>query len=244
MLRSSPQRYRREAKQTFLINPYQKWRVFACAILAIFSLSLLQGAMKIWHRNKHAQDTDFASRPWARNIIVSERNRLLFCPVPKAANSNWKYLIRKWEGLEDYALVRAAHSAETSGMRYLSDYSPSEARAILKSPRFFKFVFVRDPYARALSAYMDKLRNVDSRFTPPEHMNAHWQPQTDLCGLDDIDYDFIGRMENLLHDAQKVFNYLNRSKERFPSHADIGFPPSGASTELADELYTVDLMFK
>lgn len=234
---------------------------------------------------KRPESTDLTNREWARNIIVSEHSGLVFCPVPKAANSNWKYLIRKWEGLEDYASVRTAHNADTSGLRYLSDYSPGEAQTILKSPRFFKFVFVRDPYARALSAYMDKIRNVDPRFmrdeyriflaallgwryargvqdlataprpsfatfinalaqTPREQMNAHWRPQTDLCGLDEIRYDFIGRMEHLLLDAQKVFDALNRSNEQFPSHSDVGFPPSGASSELADELYTLDLMFK
>lgn len=232
-------------------------------------------------QRRRPTEIDITSQPWSHNVIVSERSRLIFCPIPKAANTNWKYVIRKWEGLEDYASVRAAHDPYTSGLRYLSDYSAREARTIVT--RFYKFAFVRDPYLRALSAYMDKLRNTDPRFvreeyrtflaallgwhrarafnddaprpsfatfvnalaqTPRDAMNAHWRPQTDLCGFDEMHYDFIGRMEKLRADAQTVFAALNRSNERFPSHDDVGFPPSGASNELADEMYTLDLMFK
>lgn len=207
---------------------------------------------------------------------MSERSQLLYCPIPKAANTNWKYLIRKWEGLDDYAFVHASHHAATSGLRYLSDYSSHEARELL--PTLYKFVFVRDPYIRVLSAYMDKLRNNKDEYrtflaaalgwrraremddsdarpsfttfvnalaqTPTSSMNAHWRPQSELCGIGELPYDFVGRMESLTADVQKVFAKLNRTNEHFPTHQDIGFPPSGASRELADEVYTLDLMMK
>ncbi len=141
---------------------------------------------------------------------------------------------------------------------------------------------MRDPYTRLVSAYMDKLRNVDKEYvrteyrtflaavlgwrkarelgederpsfptfinalvqTPRSEMNAHWRPQTDLCGIGEMEYDFVGRMETLSKDVKTIFHALNRSHERFPTHEDIGFPPSGATRSLGDELYTLDLMLK
>lgn len=109
------------------------------------------------------------SYKFASNIIVSEKNKLVFCPIPKAANSNWKYLIRKFEGIPDYADLTTAHNPNMSGLRYLSDYSASEAQEILCSPTFFKFVFVRNPYMRLLSCYMDKFRNTDPKYVYSEY---------------------------------------------------------------------------
>lgn len=226
------------------------------------------------------------SQPYASNIIVSEKLRLLYCPVPKVASSNWKYLIRKLENIENYSDLHAAHNANSSGLRYLSDYSAAEVHRLLQPGRLFKFVFLRDPYARLLSAYMDKLRrgsgpdyrafvaaafswkvarelgdtNVidDGRLSRPSFrsfltsisqqepysMDHHWQPQTCLCGLDKVPYDFIGHMESLSTDVQTVLDRIGRPLEHFPSQNELGFPPSGASSpELAAQMYATDLMF-
>lgn len=56
-----------------------------------------------------------------------------------------------------------------SGLRYLSDYSPREASAVLSNDSYLKFAFVRDPSARALSAYMDKFRSLDPRYVASEY---------------------------------------------------------------------------
>lgn len=100
---------------------------------------------------------DYASR-----LIVSEQNRFVFCPVPKVANSNWKYVIRQLEGFPDYANLTLAHRADLNGLRYLSDYSPADAERILFGKDFFRFAFVRDPYTRLVSAYLDKFQNKDA----------------------------------------------------------------------------------
>ncbi|KAJ8903886.1 hypothetical protein NDN08_000419 [Rhodosorus marinus] len=99
------------------------------------------------------------AQSYAGRIIVSEKHKFIFCPVPKVANSNWKYLIRKIEGAKDYMDLTLAHDQDTSGLRYLSDYSPEEVEYLLYKSGYHKFVFVRDPYTRLLSAYMDKLVN-------------------------------------------------------------------------------------
>ncbi|KAA8494802.1 Carbohydrate sulfotransferase 14 [Porphyridium purpureum] len=99
----------------------------------------------------------------ANRIIVSEKSRLIYCPVPKVANSNFKMLIRKFEGFEDYADLLTAHSRARSGLRFLSSYSVEEVEALMKDPTFLKFVFVRNPLDRVLSCYLNKIVNKDPK---------------------------------------------------------------------------------
>jgi Sulfotransferase family len=231
--------------------------------------------------------TEILARPFARRIIVSEKSKLIFCPIPKAACSNWKYLIRKFEGCDDYFDMSKAHLPELTGLRYLTDYSPHEVQILLSDPSFFKFAFVRDPYMRAVSCYMDKFQSYNDAYMRTEYrkflgqlydwryarsldiydpssrpsfsafvdelakqdpmaMNEHWMPQTLLCGFGDMPYDFVGRMESLNEDVDYVFQKIGRPNETFPTHADIGFPPSstGSTRAVADDLYALETMIK
>lgn len=227
---------------------------------------------------------EILSKPFARRIIISERSRLIYCPVPKVASSSWKYLVRKFEGLDDYFDLSMAHSPATSGLRYLTDYSPREIEALLEDPSFFKFVFLRDPYLRAASCYLDKFQNREDSYVRKEYpaflaqlydwryvrslnidtaprpsfaefvdelakqnpmtMNDHWMPQTLLCGLGEMPFDFVGHLESLPEDAQHVLRSLGRPDERFPTQNEIGFPSSGASSGAADEFFTLEAMAK
>lgn len=80
----------------------------------------------------------------------------MYCPVPKAANSNWKYLIRKYEGFEDYSDLSKAHDKSRSGLKYLQDFTADRLTELLKDPTILKFTFVRDPFSRTLSCYLNK----------------------------------------------------------------------------------------
>lgn len=42
----------------------------------------------------------------------------------------------------------------------------------------------------------------------------HWRPQHELCHPCDINYDFIGRFENINHDAEYVLAKLSASERR------------------------------
>lgn len=243
----------------------------------------MRQSLKIHSSNSATWSGDtIVSQVFAKNIIVSELNRYIFCPVPKATSSNWKFILRKLERIPDYIDLHAAHSPNSSQLRYLADYSPKEVEHMLKDPSFFKFTVVRSPYTRLVSSYMDKLRNTNSDYTTNEYrsflaavfgwraarrvdvstaprpsfrsfvaavarmspvdMNAHWKPQTLLCGLGIMPYDYIGRVETIEKDAQHILTRLGFAHERFPSSMDIGFPPSGTSPNLSAELYTSDLL--
>lgn len=110
---------------------------------------------------------------------------------------------------------------------------------LLANKRYLKFTFVRNPYARILSTYLFMIHDVKQRanrsfsmqqqFNLPEyyemsflefllrvreqdhrHMNPHWQPQAYVTAIDgQIQYDFIGRVEQLEHDLKKVVDKLS-----------------------------------
>lgn len=96
----------------------------------------------------------------------------------------------------------------------------------------FKFTFVRDPYSRVLSAYLDKVgrkRHQGQRFLhwasrhrQPEtflgfcryldagglYLDMHWAPQVGILCLHLEDFNFIGRVERLDHDLGVVLSQL------------------------------------
>ena len=99
----------------------------------------------------------------------------------------------------------------------------------------FIFTFVRNPYSRVLSAYLDKIANVHEpniwpKFSaehrlgdhrpsfmefleilqsePEEVMDPHWRPQSLLIGYGLIPFDFVGTLENFGPDLQEVMRRI------------------------------------
>jgi len=122
----------------------------------------------------------------------------------------------------------------------------------------FKFTFVRDPYSRVLSAYLDKVgrrRHQGLRFlkwsqrhNQPEtflgfcryleagglFLDMHWAPQVDILCLPLECFDFIGRVEHLNRDLAVVLERLFNVKAAGPAtHAGTH---TGAS-ERVDDAY-------
>jgi hypothetical protein len=115
--------------------------------------------------------------------------------------------------------------------------------------RSFKFTFVRDPYARVLSAYLDKVRT-GAKITPIAtftefcrylaagglHANAHWAPQSSLLLLPIERFDFIGKVENIKEDLSRVFAHLDLK----PSEPRLAGPPVTNARDLVEKEYTPD----
>lgn len=127
--------------------------------------------------------------------------------------------------------------------------SPAHNRAAfseaMASPAFFRFCFVRNPYTRVLSAYLDKLltnaweRNLRGpplgfpqgyipgfeefleavRRQPAEERDIHWTTQSRLLNPVGLGYDFIGRFETFEPDFARICRHLQI--ELHP--ADLGF---------------------
>ncbi|XP_066521165.1 carbohydrate sulfotransferase 11-like [Hoplias malabaricus] len=93
-----------------------------------------------------------------KHVIVDDRHGLLYCYVPKVACTNWKrvllVLTGELGGPHD-PLQIAANEAHTPGrLRTLSEYSAPEINRRLRT--YLKFLFVREPFERLVSAYRNK----------------------------------------------------------------------------------------
>ena len=84
------------------------------------------------------------------NLFVVERYKIVYCSIPKVACTVWKRIMTKLEGLN---ISKGIHKKAKGKLKILSDYSLGERETILKTYR--KFLFVREPFERLLSAYRD-----------------------------------------------------------------------------------------
>lgn len=94
-----------------------------------------------------------------QHILVNDEHRFLYCYVPKVACSNWKRVLKVLSGaLANVDVkVKMDHRAD---LLFLSDFSPEEIRHRLR--HYFKFMFVREPMARLLSAYRNKFGEIEA----------------------------------------------------------------------------------
>lgn len=102
---------------------------------------------------------DNAAWPY-NSLMVSREHRVMFMPIAKNANTSLKRLFVSLSGHPDSDRMLAGniHSYLTShntGLR-LCDYSFAEAQALMNDERYFRFVVLRNPIARATSGYLSK----------------------------------------------------------------------------------------
>ncbi|XP_054459053.1 carbohydrate sulfotransferase 14 [Anoplopoma fimbria] len=94
-----------------------------------------------------------------QHVLVNDQYRFLYCYVPKVACSNWKRVLKVLNGaLENVDVsVKMDHRSD---LLFLSSLKPEEIRYRLK--HYFKFMFVREPMERLLSAYRNKFGEIES----------------------------------------------------------------------------------
>lgn len=93
----------------------------------------------------------------------------------------------------------------------------------------FKFVFVRNPFARVLSCYLSMVESGKSaaarsvhtfpdflRYLEDGHLyrDAHWAPQYTLLTLPLNEFDFIGRVEAFERDMNYVLDHIRTNTRR------------------------------
>ncbi len=157
---------------------------------------------------------------------ISLKNHYVYVEVPKAGCSTIKYSLARLE-LENpdfvFPKIEMLH-----GRDFLPTLTPLQVGnfgQVFESQDFFKFCFVRNPYERLLSAYLDKIARPSEQRTvfvqqlglsagdaatitfpdfvdiicgqKPVEMDNHWRPQVDQTMQHKIDYDFVGRAECL-----------------------------------------------
>ena len=201
---------------------------------------------------------DYETRP-----LISLKNRYVFFPIGKVANSSIKSLLYRCELVGTSRKPpkdRQGHNVLQSPLIMPYQLGDDDLSHLLVSRAFQKVAFVRNPYDRLLSCYLDRVRAHDSlphRKTArllglepgcdisfeafvsslPDQINAdvHWRPQWVELGGGRIDFEFVGRFENLTDDIASLVSLLYPGRS-----AKLGFQ-SPARTNAAQrraEFYT------
>lgn len=157
-------------------------------------------------------------------VVVNKTKSFVYCGIPKCGVSKWRRLARKVEGIKEWK-DHKAHSKE-SGLKYLSDIfknSSQTAHQFVNDPRMFMFTIVRNPYARVLSAWLDKRDfpkfGIPKTFpefikyvvnTPDNKMNEHFASISSKCGFTEgIRYDAIFKLEDINVWGHRLVKKLN-----------------------------------
>ena len=184
-----------------------------------------------------------------RNIYYLTKEDVMFCYIPKNACSRFKSLLRKREGFKNWRDPSMIHG-KNNGLQRLMWLSRDRALELLPDRKLKKFVVVRDPFSRLVSAYRNKIASpwpdqredfwnkhlrtecpamMASREMPRdgplmsiedflkclltkdalEPSNEHWRPQTQLCGLNHIEYDYYLHLESISDDVKYLLDSLH-----------------------------------
>lgn len=167
------------------------------------------------------------------SMHISLRQKFVYVEVPKAGSSTIKGTLIKAELASpsfEFTSRRHIHLREFSPL--LNPMQVGDFNALLSGPDIFKFCFVRNPYDRLLSGYLDKIAQpseqrdllcrqfglnnpADQELTFLEFVKAiqgqrsiemdnHWRPQFYQTFQNKIDYDFVGKTESLHADMLEV----------------------------------------
>nr|KAG5708442.1 hypothetical protein BaRGS_026169 [Batillaria attramentaria] len=96
------------------------------------------------------------------HILVDDRYKFLYCYIPKVACTNWRRVMLVLSGkvkVKDLMDIQATdvHARYRRFLPTLSDMSMEQIRYRLDN--YYKFMFVREPFERLLSAYRNKLQS-------------------------------------------------------------------------------------
>ncbi|XP_028673458.1 carbohydrate sulfotransferase 11 isoform X2 [Erpetoichthys calabaricus] len=92
-----------------------------------------------------------------KHLVVDEDHEMIYCYVPKVACTNWKRVMMVLTGRGKYSDPMGIPPNEAhipSNLKTLNQYSIPEINHRLKS--YLKFLFVREPFERLVSAYRNK----------------------------------------------------------------------------------------
>lgn len=94
---------------------------------------------------------------WDGAPIVVQEYKLLFFTVAKVGCTVWKQLFRRMAGYDNWkGWNMKSHDPKINGLHYLYDFTLQDANDMLTSKEWTKAIFVREPKARIVSAYLDK----------------------------------------------------------------------------------------
>merc|ERR1712032_1673461 len=145
-----------------------------------------------WALNLAPEEWSFLRRVNWYYMYHSKQNSLVWCKVPKAGSSTWTYNFLKLAGVNPKEKIH----------KVLRDHYPKQdSNKVMQDT--FRFMVVRHPFERILSAYRDKLEDLARDInTPVTKFDEHWMPIWMLCSPCIVKYEVIAKMETFSEDTQ------------------------------------------
>ncbi len=190
----------------------------------------------------------FEGDPRIYNYLInySDKLRCIYVETPKVACGTVKRTLQYLEVDKQLsALSDDPHKRNLSPLRRPLEDEPHFIYA-LTAANYMTFSFVRHPYTRVLSCYLDKFvlntweqtrmlpilgldpdGNIDfGEFLErlgDNHLldDIHWMPQYEILKPDKIKYDFIGRFEHFQDDFYKLLQVISNGLNIELTHDDI-----------------------
>lgn len=164
---------------------------------------------------------------------IGRRHSFLYVEVPKVACSSIKRTLQLIEASADRPAPANIHDKKNSPLSGPLSSGLSFDQ-LFNGSRLFRFAFVRNPFSRILSCYLEKIVKHEweranhhrllgfSQAEPStlteflqaverirdRNRDIHWKSQSGLIGGPAIHYDFIGRFENLDADFRHVLTQI------------------------------------
>ena len=179
------------------------------------------------------------------SVNISLKYKYMYVETPKVACSTIKTILQRME-LEDPGFQRDdfedLHNRDFSPL--LRPQQVGNLDVLFERKDIFKFCFVRNPYTRLLSCYLDKIKgckqqkvqvlrqlgsgqdDLDKEITfaefvgavidqPVSCMDPHWRHQYYQTFQENIHYDFIGRFEKIDHDLIIALDKISNSYNKY-----------------------------
>lgn len=185
------------------------------------------------------------------NLVVSNKSRYVYYSIPKTATTSIKIYLEKYTSID----IGSLNLENGYNIPYNNEWD-----------EYFKFAFVRNPWDRVLSCFLDKTKQCigkswaleyykkyyDYSFEAfIEHLteknilyDGHLIPQSNMLNINHIDY--IGKFEHLINDIKIVQNKLNIPEEPIPfenitHHQHYSEYYNKRSKEKIYNLYKIDI---
>jgi hypothetical protein len=181
-------------------------------------------------------------------IFCSREHQFVYFRIPKAANTSVVAAI------VDRRPASAGGRGGRAGKRTTREFLTSGILRPEHFERYFTCTFVRNPFSRVLSAYLDKiaalpvkrefrrrlaigdapmsfrgfLERLEAGFL---HADVHWAPQTAILPVLPASIAFVGRVETIERDLPIVLARI------FGPNARTGVPAAGHHTGASSRLF-------
>ena len=185
------------------------------------------------------------------HLLVNEEHKVIYCYIPKVGCSNIKRILLVMQGTYESIDTAIPHTSNDSELRLTNEKFSNEQRQYMLK-HFYKFMIVRDPLERLVSAYRNKLQKKYNEFfvtlgkklvekyrynskrragpednatftecvrylvdNPSWKINEHWMPYEELCRPCNVEYNFIGSIDNLNRDINYVLSRIQANESKY-----------------------------